>query len=164
MNLSSKATPCSRQNKAVTVAFNRFLTSHAHSNHGLQLVHNLSCVLQITVGLHAHVCIIYWMDACLYSERRCGMRSALLRICHFIHTDLLVSQCTCSFVANTTCSINNSNLQTAGKIGHVHFCCNSLQVCTRIVIRSSSDRAWAGQCKVQTDSQTMNISTGDLQE
>jgi hypothetical protein len=156
-NLSSKDMPRSYQNKAVTAVCNRFLVSHAHSNHGLLLVHNLSCILQTLVSLHARVCIIYWMDACLYSERRFGMRSALLRICHFIHTDHLVPQCICSYLANSTCSIRNSTVQTAGKVGHVHFCCNSLQVC--MGRRSSSERTWAGQCTVQTDSQNMNIST-----
>jgi len=46
----------------------------------------------------------------------------------------------------------NSTVQTAGKVGHVHFFGSSLQVC--IERRSSSERTCAGQRTVQTDSQT----------
>lgn len=97
-NSSWKDASCSRTNKTVTAVCNMFLASHALSNHGLQLVHKLSCMLQTSVSLHARVCIIYWMDACLCSECRSCVRSALLRICHFIHTDLLVSQRTAHFL------------------------------------------------------------------
>ena len=44
----------------------------------------------------------------------------------------------CSFLAHSRCSIRNSKVKTAGKFGHVHFFCNSLQVCMER--RGSSER------------------------
>jgi len=146
-----KDTPCSRLNKAVTGVFNTLLDSHAHSN-------KLNYMFQTSMSLCARVCFIYWTDAFLCLERHSCMRSALLRICHFIHTDLLVLQCICSCLAHSRCSVRNSKVKTAGKVGRVHFFCNTVQVCMER--RCSSEKTWAGQCRVETDSQTMNISAG----
>ena len=106
-----------------------------------------------------HVCALFteWMPAYIRNAALVCAVHCCASATSFT-SDFLVSQCTCSFVANSTCSIKNSSVQTAGKFGHVRFCCNSLRVCMER--RSRSERTRAGQCTIQTDSQTMNIPTG----